>query len=114
MNSPIYMCTMSNLCVNCPALGDLDLHFTPLAADDLMANWRGKLGTSSDDLTAGAAGEVKGDSIAMSDTTFGLDQMDEETLTYDVSDEALETAAGAEKSANYTLGACSGFSVCPS
>ena len=38
---------------------------------------------------------------------------DEETLTYDVSDEALETAAGAEKSANYTLGACSGFSVCP-
>jgi hypothetical protein len=48
----------------------------------------------------------------MSDTTIGLDQIDEEILTYDVSDETLETAAGTEKSANYTLGACTGFSVC--
>jgi hypothetical protein len=49
----------------------------------------------------------------MSVTTIGLDQVDEEILTSDVSDEALETAAGSEKSANYTLGACTGFSVCP-
>ncbi len=49
----------------------------------------------------------------MSDTISGLDQADEEILTYDISDEALETAAGVEKSEIYTLGACSGFSVCP-
>jgi hypothetical protein len=49
----------------------------------------------------------------MSETTIGLDQIDEDILTYDVSDETLETAAGSEKSANYTLGACTGFSVCP-
>jgi hypothetical protein len=44
--------------------------------------------------------------------TNGLDQTEEEILTYDVSDEALETAAGAEKGA-WTLGACTGISVCP-
>ena len=46
----------------------------------------------------------------MSDTTR-LDQIDEEILSYEVSDEALETAAGAgkEKAGNYTLGFCSGF-----
>ena len=49
----------------------------------------------------------------MSDTTIGLDQNEEEILTYEVSDEALETAAGVDKSANYTLGGCSGLSVCP-
>jgi hypothetical protein len=51
----------------------------------------------------------------MSDTTTGLDQIEEDILSYDVSDEALETAAGTgnEKAGNYTLGACSGLSVCP-
>jgi hypothetical protein len=34
---------------------------------------------------------------AMTDTTTDLDQFDEEILTYDVSDEALEAAAGTEK-----------------
>ena len=50
----------------------------------------------------------------MSDTTR-LDQIDEEILGYEVSDEALETAAGTgnEKAGNYTLGFCSGLSVCP-
>ena len=45
----------------------------------------------------------------MSDTTIGLDQIEEEILTYEVSDEALETAAGTgkEKAGNYTLGFCS-------
>jgi hypothetical protein len=51
---------MSNLYVNCPVPGDLEWHFTPLAADDLIATWQGKLGNFSDDLTAGAAGELKG------------------------------------------------------
>jgi len=43
-----------------------------------------------------------------------LDQTEEEILTYEVSDEALEAAAGAGKEKeNFTLGACSGLSVCP-
>ena len=51
----------------------------------------------------------------MNDTTLGLDQTEEEILTHEVSDEALETAAGTgkERAANFTLGACTGLSVCP-
>ena len=51
----------------------------------------------------------------MSVTTIGLDQVDEEILTSDVSDEALETAAGTgkEKAGHYTLGFCTGLSACP-
>lgn len=50
----------------------------------------------------------------MSDTTR-FDQIDQEVLSFEVSDEALETAAGAgkENAGNYTLGFCSGLSVCP-
>jgi hypothetical protein len=33
-----------------------------------------------------------------------LDQVDEEILTYDVSDEALEAAAGTERGAGHSLG----------
>jgi hypothetical protein len=51
--------------------------------------------------------------MAMSETRNGLDQNEEEILTCDISDEALERAAGTDKSANYTLGGCSGLSVCP-
>jgi hypothetical protein len=47
----------------------------------------------------------------MNDATIGLDQI-EELPAYDVSDEALEAAAGSEK-AGYTLAYCSGLSVCP-
>jgi hypothetical protein len=50
----------------------------------------------------------------MNDNITGLDQTDEDILGYDVSDEALETAAGTEKGAAFTLGACTGLSVCPS
>jgi hypothetical protein len=35
------------------------------------------------------------------------------TFTYEVSDEALETAGGYELAGNYTLAACSGLSACP-
>ena len=51
----------------------------------------------------------------MSDTTTGFDRIDEEVLSYDVSDEALETAAGKgkEKAGSYTLGFCTGLSACP-
>jgi hypothetical protein len=51
----------------------------------------------------------------MNDTTMGREQIEEEIPLFEVSDEALEATAGTvrEKAANYTLGACSGFSVCP-
>ena len=43
-----------------------------------------------------------------------LDRGDEELFINNVSDEALEIAAGSVKEkANFTLGACSGLSVCP-
>jgi hypothetical protein len=38
---------------------------------------------------------------------------EQEILSFDVSDEALEGAAGTTENANYTLGACTGLSVCP-
>ena len=49
----------------------------------------------------------------MSDTTR-LDQIDEEILSYEVSDEALETAAatGTKQAGNLTL-ACTYFYLCP-
>jgi hypothetical protein len=52
----------------------------------------------------------------MNDTTIRPDQTEHEIPTYEVSDEALETAAGTgkEKAGNYTLGFCSGLTVCPS
>ena len=51
----------------------------------------------------------------MSATTIGADQTEEDTLTYEVSDEALEIAgnAGSEKAENYTLGFCTGLVGCP-
>jgi hypothetical protein len=43
-----------------------------------------------------------------------LSTLDEENLlTYEVTDEALETAGGNEIAGNYTLAACTGLSVCP-
>src|SRR4029453_661599 len=40
--------------------------------------------------------------------------LDEEPLfTYEVSDEVLETAAGKEIAANFTLGSCTGLAECP-
>jgi hypothetical protein len=42
------------------------------------------------------------------------EQTDEEVLAFEVSDAALEiAAASAKEKANFTLGACSGLSVCP-
>ena len=51
----------------------------------------------------------------MSDTnTIGLDRPAEEILTYEVSDEALETASGINRKqpGNLTL-ACTYFYICP-
>jgi hypothetical protein len=48
----------------------------------------------------------------MTDTT--IDQTEEEILAFETSDEALEASANTGKEqANYTLGACTGLSVCP-
>jgi hypothetical protein len=51
----------------------------------------------------------------MTETTVGLEQTEQEIVAFDVSDEALEASAGTagETAANYTLGACTGLSVCP-
>ena len=38
---------------------------------------------------------------------------EDDLFTYEVSDEALETAGGHELAGNYTLGSCTGLSVCP-
>ena len=47
-------------------------------------------------------------------TTMSFEQMEQEVLAFEVSDEALEAAAGtANEKANVTLGASSGLSVCP-
>jgi hypothetical protein len=45
-----------------------------------------------------------------------VDLIDEMNFTYDVSDEALETAAGSvrEKPSAFTLSFCSGLDTCPS
>lgn len=50
----------------------------------------------------------------MSATTMRLDQTEEALLVFDVSDEALEIAAGATSvQANFTLASCTGLSECP-
>jgi hypothetical protein len=49
----------------------------------------------------------------MTDTTIGLDQTEEEILGYEVSDEALESAAGKDKAGNVTVAFCSGLDSCP-
>ena len=53
--------------------------------------------------------------ISMNDTAvIGIDRPDEEILTYEVSDEALETASGtgSKQAGNLTL-ACTYFYLCP-
>jgi hypothetical protein len=48
----------------------------------------------------------------MTKMTMGLDQNEEILLTPEVSDEALERIGGNEIAGNFTLGACTGLSVC--
>jgi hypothetical protein len=51
----------------------------------------------------------------MSGTAIQLDQTEEEMLAYEVSDEALETAAGTgnEIAGRYTLYFCTALDLCP-
>jgi hypothetical protein len=46
-------------------------------------------------------------------TKIELEQIDDSILNFNVSDEALESAGDNAAAANYTLGACTGLSVCP-
>jgi len=51
---------------------------------------------------------------AMANITLGLKKTEDEILAFEISDAALETAAGVAKDkANFTLGACTGLSECP-
>jgi hypothetical protein len=43
-----------------------------------------------------------------------MDQKEEEVLSFEVSDEVLESAAASEMATPFTLGSCTGVSVCPS
>jgi hypothetical protein len=48
-------------------------------------------------------------------TEINIDQREEEILNYQVSDEALEAAAGTmkDKAGAFTLAFCSGLDTCP-
>ncbi len=50
----------------------------------------------------------------MNPTTVQMDQKEEETLSFEVSDEVLESAAATEMATPFTLGSCTGLTVCPS
>jgi hypothetical protein len=51
----------------------------------------------------------------VSDAIIGLDRTEEEIFAYQISDEALETAAGtgSEKAGYYTLFYCTALDLCP-
>jgi len=51
----------------------------------------------------------------MTNTTIACEQHENDLLVYEVSDEALEAAvrAGQGNAASFTLGACTGLTVCP-
>ena len=44
---------------------------------------------------------------------FELDQTEEAIIAHQISDEALEMAAGSETAANYTLFYCTALDLCP-
>ena len=49
----------------------------------------------------------------MTDRIIGLEQDEEILFSYEVSDVVLESAGGNEEAGYFTLGACTGLSVCP-
>lgn len=49
----------------------------------------------------------------MNDTINRHERTEDDFLSYEVSDEALETAAATAKAGAYTLGFCTGLSDCP-
>jgi len=94
------------------------MHFTPIAADDLMCRWRGgwignwiEFLVLPGDLPAQLANERN-----KSMNGINVDQREEEILACEVCDESLEAAAGTvtEKAGAFTLSFCSGLDSCPS
>ena len=67
-------------------------HLTLLGPHRIIAHGAGKGRFYQITLIAGAAGERKDN--AMKNTTMGLEKFEEELLAFQVSDEALEIAAG--------------------
>jgi hypothetical protein len=58
--------------------------------------------------------KTKDGSNVMENQTIRLNETKDEIFTYEVSDEVLEVAGGeAKERVNFTLGACTGLSVCP-
>ena len=49
----------------------------------------------------------------MTDATNKPDQIEEEIVNYEISDELLEAAAAAGNAVSYTLGFCTGLAACP-
>jgi hypothetical protein len=49
----------------------------------------------------------------MNDAEIEVERTEDAILSYQVSDEALESAAGKDNAPMWTLGACTGISVCP-
>lgn len=74
-----------------------------------MALGRGALQQISPEV-ASAAGQNERTN-AMNDT-MGMEQIEQDILAFEVADEALEIAGGKEKAGSFTLGACTGLSVC--
>jgi len=50
----------------------------------------------------------------MNPTTVQMDQKEEEILSFEISDEVLESAAATEMTSPYTIALCTGVLVCPS
>jgi hypothetical protein len=46
--------------------------------------------------------------------TVQNDQKEEETLSFEISDEILESSATTEMATPFTMGSCTSVSVCPS
>lgn len=46
-------------------------------------------------------------------TELSIDPNEEDCLSYEIPDEALEGAGGRPIAGNFTLGACTGLSECP-
>jgi hypothetical protein len=74
-----------NVGLRLPGIGQVGLHYCPAELNHGRSTMMKFLATSNED----------------------------DFLTYEISDEALEIAAGNETAGNYTLAACTGLSVCP-
>jgi hypothetical protein len=47
-------------------------------------------------------------------TIMQRDQKEEETVSFEVSDEVLEIAGATDMTTPFTMGSCTGLTVCPS